>query len=42
MAIGNGELMHECLGSCKGSVRMKKDTVADEEGKREASAWKEF
>ena len=36
MAIGNGELMHECFPkhSRMGTVRMKQDKEADEKGKR--------
>ena len=36
MAIGNGELMHECFPkhSRMGTARMKKDKVTDEEGKK--------
>ena len=36
MAIGNGELMHECFHkhSGMGTVRMKEDKETDEEGKK--------
>ena len=35
MAIGNGELMHECFPKhlCMGTARLKKDNETQEEGK---------